>query len=165
MESRNTIYPRRRLLGRCRGRCPLVLMVGLSIAIAANVLFAGLAGIFMTHFTVSNLDRTIPQHPRASDDHPVPRPRQVTLPPRDSSVNTAGFIHMGKTGGSTISKLIRNGCSSFTEGSCHNITNETVISRFVVSFPLPSQLTNSLSGDDLLCLFSDSQLSLFSPMP
>jgi hypothetical protein len=55
-----------------------------------------------------------------------------TMPPRNSSFHTAGFIHIGKTGGSTISNLLRNGCNSFEEGPCRNITHETVVSKLVV---------------------------------
>mmetsp|Transcript_7838 Transcript_7838/g.18884 ORF Transcript_7838/g.18884 Transcript_7838/m.18884 type:complete len:376 (+) Transcript_7838:82-1209(+) len=55
-----------------------------------------------------------------------------TMPPRDSSFHSAGFVHIGKTGGSTISTLLRNGCTSFVEGSCkRNITHETVVSKYV----------------------------------
>jgi hypothetical protein len=54
-----------------------------------------------------------------------------TMPPRDSSINTAGFIHIGKTGGSSISTLLRNGCTSFVAGPCRNITHETAISKYV----------------------------------
>jgi hypothetical protein len=53
------------------------------------------------------------------------------MPPRDSSINTAGFIHIGKTGGSSISTLLRNGCTSFVAGPCRNITHETAISKYV----------------------------------
>lgn len=55
----------------------------------------------------------------------------ITMPPRDSSLHTAGFVHIGKTGGSTISTLLRNGCTSFVGGSCRNITHETVVSKYV----------------------------------
>ncbi|KAG7346203.1 hypothetical protein IV203_005271 [Nitzschia inconspicua] len=55
--------------------------------------------------------------------HEVPQ-RRLTLPPRKSSSNTAGFVHMGKTGGSTISSLLQNGCNSLS-GSCERSTNLT----------------------------------------
>ncbi|CAJ1966762.1 unnamed protein product [Cylindrotheca closterium] len=57
--------------------------------------------------------------------------KEPTMPPRESSFHTAGFVHIGKTGGSTISTLLRNGCTSFVEGSCRNITHETVVSKYV----------------------------------
>lgn len=56
---------------------------------------------------------------------------EPTMPPRDSSLHSAGFVHIGKTGGSTISTLLRNGCTSFVEGPCRNITHETVVSKYV----------------------------------
>lgn len=62
------------------------------------------------------------------------RPRKrLTMPPQESSENTAGFVHVGKTGGSTISKLLRNGCTSFVEGPCRQIIHESIISKSVVS--------------------------------
>ncbi len=60
------------------------------------------------------------------------KPRQKTMAPQESSQTTAGFIHVGKTGGSTISKLLRNGCTSFVTGPCRNITNESIVSNKVV---------------------------------
>lgn len=57
--------------------------------------------------------------------------RQV-MPPRKSSHNTIGFVHIGKTGGSTLSTLLRNGCTSFVKLPCHNITNESTVSKLVV---------------------------------
>jgi hypothetical protein len=66
---------------------------------------------------------------------PPQRPRQHALPPQDSAVDTAGFIHIGKTAGSTISKLLRNGCTSWVtaKGPCRkNMTDETVVSKLVV---------------------------------
>ena len=56
-----------------------------------------------------------------------------TMAPQESSQSTAGFVHIGKTGGSTISKLLRNGCTSFVAGPCRNITNESLVSKWVVS--------------------------------
>jgi len=57
--------------------------------------------------------------------------QEPTMPPQDSSLHTAGFIHVGKTGGSTLSTLLRNGCTSFVQGPCRNITHETVVSKYV----------------------------------
>lgn len=58
--------------------------------------------------------------------------QRKTMPPQESSQSTAGFIHIGKTGGSTISKLLHNGCTSFVAGPCRNITNESIVSQKVV---------------------------------
>jgi hypothetical protein len=60
-------------------------------------------------------------------------PNELTMPPRNSSADSFGFVHIGKTGGSTISHLLRNGCNSFQTGPCRNITNETIVSKLVVS--------------------------------
>lgn len=45
------------------------------------------------------------------------------------------FVHTGKTGGSTLSVLLRNGCHSFMPHPCrHNITNESIASKLVESY-------------------------------
>jgi Sulfotransferase family len=45
------------------------------------------------------------------------------------------FVHTGKTGGSTISVLLRNGCHSFMPHPCRtNITNESAASKLVKSY-------------------------------
>jgi hypothetical protein len=60
------------------------------------------------------------------------RQQLPTMPPRESSYDTAGFVHIGKTGGSTISSLLRNGCNSFESGPCRFVSNETQVSKLVV---------------------------------
>ena len=65
--------------------------------------------------------------------------QRPTMAPQNSSRDTIGYIHIGKTGGSTISNLLRNGCNSFSSSSsssgntpCHpNIPNETIVSKLV----------------------------------
>ena len=57
--------------------------------------------------------------------------KEPTMPPRDSSANTAGFVHIGKTGGSTISVMLRNGCSSFVKSPCRQVEHESAISKLV----------------------------------
>ncbi|MGK3740236.1 MAG: hypothetical protein ACI90V_007085 [Bacillariaceae sp.] len=61
--------------------------------------------------------------------------QRPTMAPQNSSHDTIGYIHIGKTGGSTISNLLRNGCNSFSSSGnipCHpNIPNETIISKLV----------------------------------
>jgi hypothetical protein len=45
------------------------------------------------------------------------------------------FVHTGKTGGSTLSVLLRNGCHSFMPHPCRtNITNESAASKLVKSY-------------------------------
>ena len=41
------------------------------------------------------------------------------------------FIHFGKTGGSTLSLLLRNGCHSFIKKPCREVANETVASKLI----------------------------------
>jgi Sulfotransferase family len=44
------------------------------------------------------------------------------------------FVHIGKTGGSTISVALRNGCHSYRPHPCRNITKETIASRLIQSY-------------------------------
>jgi Sulfotransferase family len=45
------------------------------------------------------------------------------------------FVHVGKTGGSTLSVLLRNGCHSFMPHPCRsNITHESMASKLVESY-------------------------------
>ena len=63
----------------------------------------------------------------------IGRPK-ATMAPQSSDPNMVGFVHIGKTGGTTISKLLRNGCSSFAGTSCERDfdgQNETIVSRLV----------------------------------
>jgi hypothetical protein len=50
---------------------------------------------------------------------------------------TAGFIHIGKTGGSTLTGVIRNSCHSFVRksGRCQGaIQNESIASELVTAY-------------------------------
>eukprot|EP00536_Pseudo-nitzschia_multiseries_P001609 jgi/Psemu1/322148/estExt_fgenesh1_pg.C_210002 len=52
--------------------------------------------------------------------------------PEEISENSPmGYIHIGKTAGSTISLLLRNGCHSFVPKPCRLVPNETVVSKLV----------------------------------
>jgi len=53
--------------------------------------------------------------------------------PSPEHVNGA-FIHMGKTGGSTLSLLLRNGCHSFMPKPCRTVGLETAASRLVGTY-------------------------------
>jgi hypothetical protein len=44
------------------------------------------------------------------------------------------FVHIGKTGGSTISKRLRNGCASFLAHPCYIVPDETIASRLIHSY-------------------------------
>jgi hypothetical protein len=51
---------------------------------------------------------------------------------------TAGaIIHVGKTGGSTLSSVLRNGCHSFVKKPCSTIPNETLVSRVTTYYHTP----------------------------
>lgn len=62
---------------------------------------------------------------------PMIERQRPTMAPRNSSLDTIGFIHIGKTGGSSISNLLRNGCNSFQSGPCRIVANETIVSKLV----------------------------------
>jgi Sulfotransferase family len=54
---------------------------------------------------------------------------------RTQNPNGGAFVHTGKTGGSTISVLLRNGCHSFMPHPCRaNITHESATSKLVQSY-------------------------------
>jgi len=51
------------------------------------------------------------------------------------TTGTAGYVHMGKTAGSTLSLLLRNGCHSFVNPKpCHTVPNETMVSKLVGTY-------------------------------
>jgi hypothetical protein len=51
-----------------------------------------------------------------------------------SSYSLLSSAFIGKTGGSTISLLLRNGCHSFVKKPCHNVPNETIVSELVTNY-------------------------------
>ena len=64
--------------------------------------------------------------------HPKDRPFKPT---RRQNPSGGAFVHTGKTGGSTISVLLRNGCHSFMPHPCRtNISHESVASKLVQSY-------------------------------
>ena len=122
MMVRNAVPSRRNNRG---GRLASRILLVIGLAIGANVILTALAGIVIGRFH----ELTGNASPDAKRRHR----KKITLPPRDSAVDSAGFIHIGKTGGSTITTLLRNGCNSFAaKGPCRNITNESAISKLVV---------------------------------
>jgi len=44
------------------------------------------------------------------------------------------IVHMGKTGGSSISLLLRNGCHSYMPHPCRNVTHESMASKLIKSY-------------------------------
>ena len=56
------------------------------------------------------------------------------LPPN----TTGAFLHLGKTGGSTLASQLRHGCHSFIPKPCrHDIPNESVISFLTTYYHVP----------------------------
>jgi hypothetical protein len=124
----------------CRPRCSILAIVGLGIVISTlsppgtNGGEAGTDGNNNYHDVPPFHHALIGTEQRLNHDYNNIAARP-TLPPRNSSVDTAGFIHIGKTGGSTITTMLRNGCNSFASGPCRNVTNESAISKLVVRLP------------------------------
>ena len=119
-----------------RRKCSMLLIVIFGIVL--NLIFACMVGFLIHMFSDSGQSQSL----QPSRVHSQPSPLQpsqqdyylrATLPPRNSSTDTIGFVHVGKTGGSTITTMIRNGCNSFAaDGPCHaNITHESHISKLV----------------------------------
>lgn len=59
---------------------------------------------------------------------------QMRRQPSWDSLNDGAFIHMGKTGGSSISLLLRNGCHSFMPKPCRTVPLETIVSKLVGTY-------------------------------
>ena len=59
---------------------------------------------------------------------------QMRRKPSWASVNDGAFIHMGKTGGSSLSLLLRNGCHSFMPKPCRTVPLETTVSKLVGTY-------------------------------
>ena len=99
------------------------------LCVATNFVFTWIAGTRLESLQNdhSSAEGNVPTH------QGMARQWRKTMAPQESSPTTAGFIHVGKTGGSTISKLLRNGCTSFVSGPCRNITHESIVSKNVVS--------------------------------
>ena len=54
--------------------------------------------------------------------------------PSWETLNDGAFIHMGKTGGSSLSLLLRNGCHSFMPKPCRTVPLETKVSKLVGTY-------------------------------
>lgn len=67
----------------------------------------------------------------------VPRQRSVSRAVqklRTQAPTGGAFIHMGKTGGSAISLLLRHGCHSFMPHPCRQVPDESVASKLIESY-------------------------------
>ena len=89
----------------------------------------GIALVFMCSFILLYYD-PIDEYQlvnRANSGHPMKSTRL-------QNPNGGAFVHTGKTGGSTISVLLRNGCHSFMPHPCRNIKHESITSKLVQSY-------------------------------
>ena len=104
-----------------------LLLLFLILCVVSNIVFTWIAEHRLESLSNHSSSKgNVPKH------QGMARPWRKTMAPQKSSPTTAGFIHVGKTGGSTISKLLRNGCTSFVSGPCRNITHESIVSKNVV---------------------------------
>ena len=53
---------------------------------------------------------------------------------RAQTTNGGAFVHIGKTGGSSLSVLLRNGCHSWLQHPCRTVPNETIASQTIESY-------------------------------
>eukprot|EP00980_Cylindrotheca_fusiformis_P003506 scaffold781_cov132-Cylindrotheca_fusiformis.AAC.25 len=58
---------------------------------------------------------------------------QSQPPPR----TPGAIVHVGKTGGSTLTAVLRNGCHSYLPKPCHSVPNETIVSRVTTYYHTP----------------------------
>jgi hypothetical protein len=140
----------RRSRRRCTSSRGVTILVIVGSFILANMVFVSIVGnllmpsetasyglLLMPNATTADRGRSVEAFDRCgTPEQQTPQIRYLndpTMPPRNSSADSFGFVHIGKTGGSTISHLLRNGCTSFETGPCRNITNETIVSKLVVS--------------------------------
>jgi hypothetical protein len=74
-------------------------------------------------------------YPKWAVSSPTPLAAQAPqILPTFQRPDGGAFIHMGKTGGSALSILLRNGCHSWMPHPCRNITNETIVSELIESY-------------------------------
>lgn len=59
---------------------------------------------------------------------------QMRRQPAWETLNDGAFIHMGKTGGSSLSLLLQNGCHSFMPKPCRVVPLETKVSKLVGTY-------------------------------
>ena len=57
--------------------------------------------------------------------------------PQVAPNTTGGFVHVGKTGGSTLTRVLRNGCHAFLERPCHLVPDESIVSQTVTYYHTP----------------------------
>ena len=134
--SQQPIRTTKRGHGRVGAACTILFILGFIVTI--NIGLVWIAGTLLASTPQGDNNHVPHQHvvdvsqqqgrPQQSRSQKY---REPTMPPRESSTNTAGFIHVGKTAGSTISLLLRNGCTSFKKGPCRNIAHESAVSKYV----------------------------------
>jgi len=76
--------------------------------------------------------------PKWIESRDVPASRQALSAPKIlptfQSPEGGAFVHIGKTGGSSLSVLLRNGCHSWMPHPCRNVTRETRASELIESY-------------------------------
>ncbi len=88
------------------------------------------------------------ERPTESSPIQVARSETSFLALTHNYTKTAGFIHVGKCGGSSLTSQLRNGCHSFVKKPCSVIANETAISELVTDYyHSESLVSNSKSND------------------
>lgn len=113
-----------------------VVLVLFGCSVGINFLFIGNVGTNRNGTSNKNRGSTTTDNTQESSSNAIGDPsttrHRLTMPPRASSFDTVGYVHIGKTGGSTISKLLRSGCNSFDTSPCRIVPHETQISKLVV---------------------------------
>lgn len=110
-------------------RRSLSLLVIFAVA-AANLHF----GTIDTFWSSYHFGAPVKYHNEILQEHDIPR--NDTMPERVFLKNgTIGLVHVGKTGGSTLSMQLRNGCPSYVKKRpCHDVENETIVSTLVSDY-------------------------------
>lgn len=88
---------------------------------------------------VSNMQVSIQQMNNSESSSlfpPRPLSQKKTLPllPINDTTATGAFIHVGKTGGSTLSLFLRNGCHSWVPKPCRDVADESVASKLISDY-------------------------------
>ncbi len=110
---------------RCTARETTLLALGLGVVLVS---FAQLhLGLQTPPFPPSTLLHSTSQSYKMSYS-------RAEIIPQNISAHGGGLVHIGKTGGSTLSLLLRNGCHSFMRHPCYNISNESPASRLIEKY-------------------------------
>jgi len=85
------------------------------------------------HHSANNAAQKIKR--KQSSSKPLMDTTTTSIDATATATGTMGFVHMGKTAGSALSLLLRNGCHSFVNPKpCHVVPNETMVSKLVGTY-------------------------------